>query len=66
MRFLTPLYWGRDQQFAGVVEFLIDPIFICQRVTAGVRSGQTGYAWIIDQNRISWPTMRRILWAMKP
>ncbi len=52
MRFLTPLYWGRDQVFSGVVEFLLDPIFICEKVTAGVRSGQTGYAWIIDQDQI--------------
>jgi two-component system, NtrC family, sensor histidine kinase HydH len=52
MRFLTPLYWGRDQVFSGVVEFLLDPMFICEKVTAGVRSGQTGYAWIIDQDQI--------------
>jgi two-component system, NtrC family, sensor histidine kinase HydH len=52
MRFLTPLYWGRDQVFSGVVEFLLDPVFICEKVTAGVRSGQTGYAWIIDQDQI--------------
>ncbi|MGO9620491.1 MAG: ATP-binding protein [Desulfobaccales bacterium] len=52
MRFLTPLYWGRDQVFSGVVEFLLDPLFICGKATAGVRSGQTGYAWIIDQDQI--------------
>ncbi len=52
MRFLTPLYWGPDQVFSGVLEFLIDPFFICEKVTADVRSGQTGYAWIIDQNEI--------------
>ncbi len=52
MRFLTPLYWGRDQVFSGVVEFLLDPVFICEKATAGVRSGQTGYAWIIDQDQI--------------
>ncbi len=52
MRFLTPLYWGPDQVFSGVLEFLIDPFFICERVTADVRSGQTGYAWIIDQDEI--------------
>jgi signal transduction histidine kinase len=34
----------------GVLEFLIDPLFIAQKVTAGVRSGATGYPWIIDQN----------------
>jgi two-component system sensor histidine kinase HydH len=52
MRFLTPLYWGPNQVFSGVLEFLIDPFFICQRVTADVRSGQTGYAWIIDQDEV--------------
>jgi two-component system sensor histidine kinase HydH len=52
MSFMTPLYWGKNLQFAGVLEFLIDPFFICQKVTAGVRSGQTGYVWIIDQNLI--------------
>ena len=52
MRFLTPLYWGRDQVFSGVVEFLLDPVFICEKATSGVRSGQTGYAWIIDQDQI--------------
>jgi len=52
MRFMTPLYWGTTPQFAGVLEFLIDPFFICEKVTADVRSGQTGYAWIIDQNEI--------------
>lgn len=52
MRFLTPLYWGPDQVFSGVLEFLIDPFFICEKVTANVRSGQTGYAWIIDQDEV--------------
>jgi signal transduction histidine kinase len=52
MRFITPLYWGKKLQFAGVLELLIDPFFICGKVTAGVRSGQTGYVWIIDQNEI--------------
>jgi two-component system sensor histidine kinase HydH len=52
MRFMTPLYWGQIPRFVGVMEFVIDPYFICAKVTAGVRSGQTGYAWIIDQNLI--------------
>lgn len=52
MRFITPLYWGEKPQFAGALEFLIDPFFICEKVTADVRSGQTGYAWIIDQDQI--------------
>ena len=52
MRFITPLYWGKTPKIAGVLEFLIDPFFICEKVTADVSSGQTGYAWIIDQNLI--------------
>jgi two-component system, NtrC family, sensor histidine kinase HydH len=52
MRFVTPLYRGEMPQLAGVLEFLIDPFFICGKATADVRSGQTGYAWIIDQNLI--------------
>ena len=53
MRFLTPIYLGDSKgQLSGVLEFLIDPFFICEKVTAGVRSGQTGYAWIIDQDEI--------------
>ncbi|MGB8993646.1 MAG: ATP-binding protein [Desulfobaccales bacterium] len=53
MRFLTPLYWpGSDSESAGVLEFLINPFFVCEKVTANVKSGQTGYAWIIDQDGI--------------
>ena len=53
MRFLTPLYWpGAQARLAGVLEFLIDPFFICQKATADVKSGQTGYAWIIDQDGV--------------
>jgi two-component system sensor histidine kinase HydH len=53
MRFLTPLYWpGPNSQFAGALEFLINPFFICEKVTADVKSGQTGYAWIIDQDGV--------------
>jgi len=53
MRFLTPIYWTNGLgNFSGVVELLIAPFFICEKVTADVRSGQTGYAWIIDQDVI--------------
>jgi two-component system sensor histidine kinase HydH len=51
MRFLAPLYWSGDR-FAGVLELLIDPFFIAMRTTQDVRSGKTGYAWIIDQDLI--------------
>jgi len=51
MRFLTPLYTGGvSPTFSGVMELLIDPIFISLQAIADVRSGQTGYAWIIDQD----------------
>jgi two-component system sensor histidine kinase HydH len=53
MRFLAPLYGpGSDSDFAGILEFLINPFFICEKVTANVKSGQTGYAWIIDQDGV--------------
>jgi signal transduction histidine kinase len=53
MRFLTPLYWADPKgRFSGVLELIIDPFFICERVAADVRSGRTGYAWIIDQDEI--------------
>jgi two-component system sensor histidine kinase HydH len=53
MRFLTPLYGpGPNFQLAGVLEFLINPFFICKKVTADVKSGKTGYAWIIDQDGV--------------
>jgi two-component system, NtrC family, sensor histidine kinase HydH len=53
MRFLAPLYWqGSPGEFAGVVEFLVDPFSICQVAASDVRSGKTGYPWIIDQDEI--------------
>lgn len=53
MRFITPLYWADAHgRLSGVLEFLIDPFFICGKVIADVRSGQTGYSWIIDQDEI--------------
>ncbi len=53
MRFITPLYRpGNLPVFAGSLELVIDPFFIAQKVIADVRSGRTGYAWIIDQNEI--------------
>ena len=53
IRFLTPLYTpGPQSHLAGVLEFLINPFFICKKVTADVKSGKTGYAWIIDQDGV--------------
>ncbi|OGP69714.1 MAG: hypothetical protein A2Z73_01265 [Deltaproteobacteria bacterium RBG_13_60_28] len=51
MRMLAPLY-GPEGRLAGTLELLIDPFFICGQVIADVRSGQSGYAWIIDQDQI--------------
>jgi len=51
MRMLIPL-WGPDGHLAGSLELLIDPFFICGQVTVDVRSGRTGYVWIIDQDVI--------------
>ncbi len=53
MRFLTPLYLpGSPPKLAGVLEFLINPFFVCQKAIADVQSGRTGYAWIIDQDGV--------------
>ncbi|MBM4273650.1 MAG: GHKL domain-containing protein [Deltaproteobacteria bacterium] len=54
MRFITPLYWGGPEpgRFAGALELLINPFFIANMVTEDVKSGKTGYAWIIDQDGV--------------
>ncbi|MEW6659601.1 MAG: ATP-binding protein [Thermodesulfobacteriota bacterium] len=53
IRFLAPLYWADAKgRFSGVLELIIDPFFICEKVVADVRSGRSGYAWIIDQEEI--------------
>ena len=53
MPFYTGLYASPEAAVPdGVLELLIDPIFIASKVTTGVRSGTTGYAWIVDQNGI--------------
>ncbi|OPX20505.1 MAG: hypothetical protein BZ151_03575 [Desulfobacca sp. 4484_104] len=58
MAMLTPLYYpqagssegpqSQAKQFAGTIELIFDPYYICREATKGVQSGQTGYAWIID------------------
>ncbi|MGQ9688383.1 MAG: sensor histidine kinase [Desulfobaccales bacterium] len=51
MPLLTALYPSPTASEAeGALEIIIDPLFIAKTVTQGVRSGQTGYPWIIDQN----------------
>ncbi|MDD3579958.1 MAG: ATP-binding protein [Desulfobacca sp.] len=58
MGMLTPLYFpqagssevhqGQGKQFAGTIELIFDPYYICREATKDVQSGQTGYTWIID------------------
>jgi two-component system sensor histidine kinase HydH len=51
MPFISQVYRTNDAPRPfGALELLIDPTFICGRVTTGVRSGKSGYAWIVDQN----------------
>ncbi len=38
--------------FSGVLQIIVDPYFIAGMATKEVRSGQTGYAWIIDYHGI--------------
>jgi two-component system sensor histidine kinase HydH len=53
MPFLTGIYASPEASAPyGVLELLIDPLFIAGKVTAGVRSGATGYPWIIDQDGV--------------
>jgi len=53
MPLLTPLYLSPTASTpVGVLELLIDPLFIAGKVTEGVRSGETGYPWIIDQDGV--------------
>ncbi len=47
---LTALYAEGDPgQLTGALALLVDPLFIAGKSTEGVRSGLTGYSWIIDQ-----------------
>ncbi|MEJ5328671.1 MAG: ATP-binding protein [Desulfobaccales bacterium] len=46
----APLYF--QDQFYGVLVLLADPFFICGQATKEVRSGTTGYPWIINQDGI--------------
>jgi two-component system sensor histidine kinase HydH len=53
MPFLTGIYASPEASAPyGVLELLIDPHYIAGKVTAGVRSGATGYPWIIDQDGV--------------
>jgi len=59
MSIFTPLWLkaetgspGNRLHFDGVIEIIFDPFFICKMATAGVRSGESGYAWIIDRDGV--------------
>ena len=61
MAIITPLYASPDKasrqnsgkmQFDGVLQVIFDPFYIAGMVTKDVRSGKTGYPWIIDQEGI--------------
>jgi two-component system, NtrC family, sensor histidine kinase HydH len=53
MPFYTGLYGSPGAATPyGVLELLINPLFIANKVTTGVRSGATGYAWIVDQDGV--------------
>ncbi|MFH1595963.1 MAG: ATP-binding protein [Pseudomonadota bacterium] len=53
MPFLTQIYQSDHAKVPmGSLQLLIDPVFVAGRVTKDVRSGATGYAWIIDQHGI--------------
>ena len=43
---------ARTPEFDGVLEVIVDPYFIAGMVTRDVRSGKTGYPWIIDRDGI--------------
>lgn len=39
-------------EFSGVLLFVIDATTLVEKVTAGLKSGKTGYAWVIDNKGI--------------
>jgi hypothetical protein len=61
MATLTPLFFKKGEPTAagaqpeglgGVLEVIIDPYYIAGMVTKDVRSGKTGYPWIIDRDAV--------------
>jgi two-component system sensor histidine kinase HydH len=59
MAILAPLYGSVDKsqkteklRFDGVLEVIFDPYYISGLVTKEVRSGKTGYPWIVDKDGI--------------
>ncbi len=39
-------------KFSGVLMFVVDVSHLIERITKGIRSGKTGYSWVIDENGI--------------
>ena len=59
MAVLAPLYRSADKsqnteklRFDGVLQVIFDPYYISGLVTKEVRSGKTGYPWIVDKDGI--------------
>jgi two-component system sensor histidine kinase HydH len=53
MPFLTGIYASPEASAPyAVMELVIDPLYIAGKVTSNVRSGTTGYPWIINQDGI--------------
>ncbi len=61
MAIITPLYASPDKAsrqnsgkttFDGILQVIFDPFYIAGMVTKDVRSGKTGYPWIIDREGI--------------
>ncbi len=50
MPLIAPLYRAASEAPAGALMLLIDPLFVAGQATKDVRSGQTGYPWIINQD----------------
>ncbi|MFH1349335.1 MAG: ATP-binding protein [Pseudomonadota bacterium] len=38
------------QQFSGVLVFVLDAVLLAKKVVGPIRSGKTGYAWVIDES----------------
>jgi len=36
-------------RFSGVLVFILDPVLFAKKVVGPIRSGKTGYAWVIDE-----------------
>jgi len=58
MKMAVPVWQGSvdelhpvaTDKFSGVLIFVVDATTLSRKITEGITSGKTGYAWIIDQN----------------